>query len=221
VCIRGQIVFVEEPFQHSLIRGVLHVPDENESGDAIVLTHGAGSNCESLLIVRLARAFTSNGHLVIRYDLPFRIAGKPPGPSSGARDREGVLAAIEKARSIVHGRVIAGGHSYGGRQTTMMAAEHPGAADGLLLLSYPLHPPKKPDQKRTAHFPELRTPALFVHGTSDPFGSIEELREATALIPAHTDLLPVEGAAHDLKRAPDLALDLLSRLYAVVCYPGN
>lgn len=212
---------MEQLFETALIRGAVHAPEENESGDAIVLTHGAGSNSGSPLLVRLARAFAGNGHLVLRYDLPFRIAGRPPGPASGARDREGVLAAIEKARSLVRGRVIAGGHSYGGRQTSMLAAEQPGAADGLLLLSYPLHPPKKPDQMRTAHFHGLRTPALFVHGTSDPFGSIEELRDAIALIPAHTDVLPVEGAAHDLKRAPDLAADILTRLYAAVCYPGN
>jgi uncharacterized protein len=220
VFIRGPCFFVEEPFNSPIIRGVVHTPDQI-GGDAIVLTHGAGSNCDSPFLVRLARAFASNGHLVIRYDLPFRIAGKPPGPSSGARDREGVLAATAKARDLVSGRIIAGGHSYGGRQTSMLAAENPGAADGLLLLSYPLHPPKRPDQKRTAHLPDLRTPTLFVHGTKDPFGSIEELREAIALIPAHTDVLPIEGAAHDLKRAPDLATDILTRLSAVVCYPGN
>jgi uncharacterized protein len=211
---------MEELFQAPGIRGVLHRP-EQESGDAIVLTHGAGSNSDAPLLVRLARAFAENGHLVLRYDLPFRLAGRPPNPSSAARDREGVLAAIDALRRIAPGRVIAGGHSYGGRQTAMLAAERPGAADGLLLLSYPLHPPKKPEQKRTAYFPELRTPALFVHGTADPFGAIEELREAIALIPAHTDLLPVEGAGHDLKRAADLAADILTRLYAAVCYSGK
>ena len=212
---------MEEHFETSLIRGALHRPSENLSGDAIVLTHGAGSNSDAPLLVRLARAFEANGHLVIRYDLPFRIAKRRPGPASGARDREGVAAAIEMARKLIAGRVIAGGHSYGGRQTSMLAADRPGAADGLLLLSYPLHPPKRPDQMRTAHLPQLQTPCLFVHGTSDPFGSIEELRQAVALIPAHTDVLAVEGAAHDLKRAPDLASDILTRLYSVVCYPGN
>jgi predicted alpha/beta-hydrolase family hydrolase len=205
---------LEEAFQHSLIRGTLDRP-EQESGDAIVLTHGAGSNSDSPLLVRLARSFAENGHLVLRYDLPFRIEGKQPNPKNAVRDREGVLAAIEAARGMVRGRVIAGGHSYGGRQSAMLAAEKPGAADGLLLLSYPLHPPDKPHQKRTDYFPNLQTPALFVHGTRDPFGSIEELREAIALIPAKTDVLPVEGAAHDLKRAADLASDILSRLYAL------
>src|SRR6476646_6320458 len=145
---------VEEPFTGDGIRGVLHRP-EQESGDAIVLTHGAGSNAESPLLVRLAHAFAENGHLVLRYDLPFRLAGRggPPPPAGQSRDREGVAAAIAAVRQIASGRVIAGGHSYGGRQTAMLAAERPGAADGLLLLSYPLHPPKKPEQKRTDYFP--------------------------------------------------------------------
>src|SRR5258706_15855507 len=68
---------------------------------------------------------------------------------------------------------------------------------GLLLLSYPLHPPRKPDQLRTQHLFHLRTPTLFVHGTRDPFGSIAEMGQALKLIPAKTKLLPVEGAGHD------------------------
>jgi predicted alpha/beta-hydrolase family hydrolase len=204
-----------ESFQHDLIRGTIHRP-EQESGDALVLTHGAGSASDSPLLVRLAESFAGNGHLVLRYDLPFRIEGKQPNPKNAIRDREGVHAAIAAARKMVRGRVIAGGHSYGGRQTAMLAAERPGAADGLLLLSYPLHPPGKPDQKRTDYFPGLRTPALFVHGTRDPFGSIEELREAISAIPARTDLLAVEGAAHDLKRAAGLAADILTRVYALL-----
>jgi uncharacterized protein len=208
---------MEEAFLTDLVSGTLHRP-EQESGDAILLAHGAGSNADAPLLVKLARAFAENGHLVLRYNLPFRLSGKggAPTPAVAVRDREGIAGAIEALGKLVRGRVIAGGHSYGGRQTTMLAAERPGLAAGLLLLSYPLHPPKKPAQLRTEHFPELRTPALFVHGTSDPFGSPEELREAMALIPARTDLLPVEGAAHDLKRAPNFVADILRRLYSLV-----
>ena len=68
----------------------------------------------------------------------------------------------------------------------------------LLLLSYPLHPPRKPEQQRTQHLPDLRTPALFVHGTRDPFGTIAELEQALKMIPAKTKLLVIEGAGHDL-----------------------
>jgi uncharacterized protein len=91
-----------------------------------------------------------------------------------------------------------GGHSYGGRQSTMLCAEQPGLVEGLLLLSYPLHPPRKPDQLRIQHLLNLHTCALFVHGTRDPFGSPEELESALHLIPAKTRLLRVDGAGHDL-----------------------
>ena len=97
----------------------------------------------------------------------------------------------------------------------MLAAAHADAAAALLLLSYPLHPPRKPEQKRTSFFPDLRMPALFVHGTKDPFGSSEELRRAIAEIPARTDLMAVEGAGHDLGPAAGLAVDLIARLEAL------
>ncbi len=80
----------------------------------------------------------------------------------------------------------------------MLCAEEPELVAGLLLLSYPLHPPRRPEQQRTQHLPDLRTPTLFVHGTRDPFGTIEELQRAIKMIPAKTNLLTVEGAGHDL-----------------------
>jgi uncharacterized protein len=207
---------MEKPFECEEIRGVLHTP-AHASGDAFALTHGAGSNHNAPLLVALSRALADAGYTVFRYDLPFRRDRPkgPPMPVSAARDREGIAAAITGLRAIAPGKIFAGGHSYGGRQTTMAAAENPQLANGLLLLSYPLHPPNKPAQLRTAHFPDLRTRALFVHGTNDPFGSIDEMREAIALIPAETDLLPVEGGGHDLKRAASLSADILTRLHAL------
>jgi predicted alpha/beta-hydrolase family hydrolase len=211
---------MEEQFASGGVRGVLHRP-EQAGGDALILTHGAGSDSNAPLLVRMARAFEANGYVVLRYDLPFRQLRKPPNPANAVRDRAGILEAAAAVRKLTAGRVLAGGHSYGGRQTAMAAAEHPELAAGLVLFSYPLHPSGRPEQKRTAYFPDLRTPALFVHGTKDTFGSVEELREAMALIPARTDLLAVEGAGHDLKRAGDMAADVLTRLHALVCYPEN
>ena len=80
----------------------------------------------------------------------------------------------------------------------MLAAAEAGLAEGLLLLSYPLHPPKQPEKLRTAHFPNLRTPAFFVHGTRDGFGSVDELTNALKIIPARTELLAITGAGHEL-----------------------
>jgi uncharacterized protein len=96
------------------------------------------------------------------------------------------------------GRIFLGGHSYGGRQASMLAADAPGLVEGLLLLSYPLHPPRRREELRTAHFPSLETPALFVHGSRDGFGSLAELEEARKLIPARTELLPIPSAGHEL-----------------------
>jgi predicted alpha/beta-hydrolase family hydrolase len=96
------------------------------------------------------------------------------------------------------GRVVLGGHSYGGRQASILAAAEPQLVEDLLLLSYPLHPPKKPAQLRTQHFPSLQTPTLFVHGTRDRFGTIEEMQSVLKLIHARTALLPIAGAGHEL-----------------------
>jgi uncharacterized protein len=204
---------MEQAFDADEVRGVLHTP-EQATGDGLALTHGAGSNAHALLLVSLARAFCEAGLVVLRYDLPFRVArpGGPPFPAESGRDREGVARAVEALRQRVKGRVLAGGHSYGGRQTAMLAAERPGVADGLLLLSYPLHPPKKPDQPRTGFFAAWRTPALFVHGTRDPFGTVEELRGAIERIPALVDLLVVDGAGHDLRQAARMGGEILARM---------
>jgi predicted alpha/beta-hydrolase family hydrolase len=80
----------------------------------------------------------------------------------------------------------------------MLVSEDSQLVDGLLLLSYPLHPPRKPDQLRTSHFPKLNKPAFFVHGTRDPFGTISEMNSALKLIPASHALFEVDGAGHDL-----------------------
>ena len=195
-------LFLSGSKTNSPVRGFLHRP-ENPPTNALVLTHGAGSNCNAPLLVALADAFSQAGWLVLRCDLPFRQR-RPTGPpprGAGERDQAGLRAAIEAMRGEAAGRVYLGGHSYGGRQGSMLAATEPGVAEALLLLSYPLHPPQRPDMMRIAHLPELRTPALFVHGTNDGFGSIEEMQAAMKLIPARTELFAVDNAGHELLTA--------------------
>ena len=181
------------------IRGFLHVP-ETPNQDGVILTLGAGANAQAPLLRALAEAFAAAGFTVLRCDLPFRQTRPfgPPGPGDDAADRAGLKNAIAKIRTMLSGRIYLGGHSYGGRQASMLCAEQPDLAAALLLLSYPLHPPRRPEQQRTQHLPDLRTPTLFVHGTRDPFGSIAELERAMKMIPAKTKLLPAEGAGHDL-----------------------
>jgi uncharacterized protein len=180
------------------VRGYLHLP-ATPNNDGLVLTHGAGSNAQAPLLIALAETFCAAGFTVLRCDLPYRQSRSfgPPGPGDAARDRAGLKNALA-AMNKFSARLFLGGHSYGGRQSSMLAAEDPGLVAALLLLSYPLHPPRKPEQQRTQHLPDLRTPALFVSGTRDPFGSIAELEHALKMIPAKTKLLPIEGAGHDL-----------------------
>jgi predicted alpha/beta-hydrolase family hydrolase len=181
------------------VRGLLHSP-ENPNGDALILTHGAGSNCTAPLLVAISETFAGHGYVVLRCDLPFRLERRtgPPFPGNAERDRAGLRNAVAVLRKNVAGRIILGGHSYGGRQATMLCAAEPDLVSELLLLSYPLHPPRKAEQLRIQHLPNLRTPSLFVHGTRDPFGSVEEMTKALQLIPAKTELMRVEGAGHDL-----------------------
>ena len=180
------------------VRGFLDQP-VSPSGHGLILTHGAGGNAQMALLGTLAEAFAGAGFTVLRCDLPFRQQRRfgPPRPAEAARDREGLKNAVAAMRKMVPGRVFLGGQSYGGRQASMLLAEER-VADGLLLLSYPLHPPGKPDRLRTEHLPQLHVPTLFVEGTRDPFGSIEQIESARKLIPAKTELLIVEGAGHDL-----------------------
>lgn len=191
----------------------LHEP-KNPNGHGLVLTHGAGGNANAPLLIAVADAFCEGGVLVRRYNLPFRQKrpGGGPSPGGAASDRAGLREAVAEMRSRVNGAVFLGGHSYGGRQASMLAAEEPGLVEALLLLSYPLHPPGQPLKLRTAHFPDWKTPAVFVHGTKDEFGSIEEMRWELAAIPAHVDLCPLEGAGHDLKKGKfDIAQAVLRK----------
>jgi uncharacterized protein len=200
------------------VRGYLHLPD-TPSGDGLILSHGAGSSATAPLLVALAETFSANGFTVLRCDLPYRQSRSfgPPGPGDAARDRAGLTNALAALKKTVSGRLFLGGHSYGGRQSSMLCAEEPDLVTALLLLSYPLHPPRKPEQQRTQHLPDLRTPTLFVQGTRDPFATIAEMERTLKMIPAKTKLLVVEGASHDLgfkgkTKMQTLSKEILSEL---------
>ena len=200
------------------MRGMLHAP-ASPAEEGLVLTHGAGSSSENPLLVALAEALAVRGLVVLRCDLPFRQARPhgPPSPAGAARDRAGLRAAVEALARTGPRRVAVGGHSYGGRQASLLAAEDPSVARALLLLGYPLHPPGRPGELRVAHFPRLRTPALFVHGTADPFGSVAALRTALARIPAPTALHLEPRVGHDLgaaRRSRAALADLAARIAA-------
>jgi hypothetical protein len=198
------------------IAGVAHRPEGTVSG-VVVLTHGAGGSRESPLLQQVCDEWARRGWLAVRYNLPYRRR-RPTGPPSGsaATDRAGVVEAITVCRDLADGPLIAGGHSYGGRQTSMVVASGEAAVDVLTLFSYPVHPPGKPERPRTEHLPEITVPTVFTHGTSDPFGTPSEVRDAAALIAAPTEVVEIEGARHDLRPrtldVPALAVDAALRL---------
>ena len=192
-------------YQQGSVRGFLHEPDKAPVG-SLILTHGAGSDCRSPLLRALAETFAQHSLLVLRCDLPFRQAraAGPPSRSSGPADRNGLGDAVLQMRSLSKAPVSIAGHSYGGRQASILAAEGGDLGlTALLLLSYPLHPPDKPEDLRTGHFHALLTPTLFAQGTRDPFGSPEELTQALQLVPptTRTRLLLLQGCGHDLSPA--------------------
>jgi uncharacterized protein len=188
-------------FESAGVRGFLHRPQS--PGDAgLVLTHGAGNNCRSPLLMNFAAGFCAAGLCVLRCDLPFRQRRPrgPPSRSDAAGDREGLRRALLALRGHAPGPLFLGGHSYGGRQASLLAAEEPTLAAGLLLLSYPLHPPGRPERLRTEHFSRLRLKTVFVHGSRDPFGSVAELHDAVQAIPQPARVSVIDGAGHDLRR---------------------
>ena len=198
------------------IAGVEHRPVGTPVG-VVVLTHGAGGSRESPLLVRICDEWAARGWLAIRYNLPYRRRrAKGPPSGSAAADLAGIVEAIASAHTLRAGPVIAGGHSYGGRLTSMAVAEGRADVDTVTLFSYPLHPPGKPERLRTEHFGAITIPTVFTHGSADPFGSITELQAAARLIAAPTTIVEIAGARHDLVSkthdVPVLAVDAALRL---------
>ena len=186
--------FDDPPF----VQGVLERP-RGEPEAAIVLTHGASGNFDQPLLIALAQAFTARGVAALRVNMAYRQRGRgAPGPATASQDRLSLRRAADGLRSEVCPRVYLGGSSYGGRQASMLLADDPEAAEALLLLSYPLHPPGRPEQLRTEHLPRVRTPTFLAHGTKDAFGSIEELEAAALSLPGPHELLAFEGLSHGL-----------------------
>jgi len=202
------------------IAGVVHEPEGSAAG-VVALTHGAGGDRDSLLLQQVCDEWARRGWLAIRYNLPYRRR-RPNGPPSGsaAADRAGIVEAIAVCRGLAGGPLIAGGHSYGGRQTSLVVAARDADVDLLTLFSYPVHPPGKPERPRTEHLPAITVPTVFTHGTSDPFGTPAELNEAAALVSGTTAVVEIAGARHDLRSktlnvaelAVDAALRILGRI---------
>ncbi len=179
---------------------------------ALLLTPGAGADRSQSALVAIDEAVSEDGIAVERIDFPYRKTGRK------APDRAPVLIAsvVEAATGLAmrsgvpQDRVALGGRSMGGRMCSMAVAEGLPAA-ALVLVSYPLHPPGKPDKRRTEHFGALDLPCLFVSGTRDAFGTPAELEAATAAIPGPVTHEWVEGGSHGLRGADARVRDVVRR----------
>lgn len=180
------------------------MPARRRPRAALLLAPGAGADRNQPALVAVEAAVASLGMVVQRMDFPYRRAGRRApdrAPVLVAEVREQAARLAERA-GVAPERVVLGGRSMGGRMCSMAVAEGL-PASGLVLVSYPLHPPGKPERLRTEHFPGITVPTLFVSGTRDAFGTPEELaREATAIVGPVTHRW-VEGGDHGLRRRDD------------------
>ena len=164
----------------------------------IVLAHGAGAGKDHPWMLKVARAFEARGISVVRFNFPYKDAGK------GVPDKAPVLEAHfakvwKDAAASAKGPMIAAGKSMGGRIASQVAAAggFDPAPAALIFFGYPLHPPGKPTQRRDAHLPKIKVPMLFLHGTRDPFGTPDEMTTLAASLPS-SKLHIVDGGDHSL-----------------------
>lgn len=167
----------------------------------LLLFPGAGSGRDQSTLVAVERA-VAPAWTTVRADFPYRKEGRR------APDRAPKLMAAvrEEVAAIEDDAVVVGGRSMGGRMCSMVAAgadgePPPASVAGVVAISYPLHPPGKPEALRVEHLPAIAVPCLFVHGTRDPFGTPEELERWTATITGPVTHQWIDGGRHDLKGA--------------------
>jgi len=166
----------------------------NQPG-ALLLAPGAGADRSHHTLVAIEEGLTP--FPVGRFDFPYRKAGRR-APDRAPKAVECVneeAAALVAGAGIAPGQLVLGGRSYGGRMCSLAVAGGLEAA-GLVLCSYPLHPPGKPDKLRTEHFPELRLPCLFISGDRDAFGKPDEFAEQLGSIPGEVTQVWLKGG-HD------------------------
>jgi predicted alpha/beta-hydrolase family hydrolase len=170
---------------------------------AVLLAHGAGADMNAVTLTTFADALADAGIPAMRFNFPYRSAGKR------APDRAAVLAAatreaadeLARRTELPPERLVLGGRSMGGRYASLAAgdADDPLPALGLALLGYPLHPAGHPEKLRVDHFPRLRVPVLFVSGTRDALADAAALRRYAQSIPGPVSFHWIESADHGFK----------------------
>ena len=172
---------------------------------AALLAHGAGSDRNAAALTAVDGRLAAAGIPCLRFDYPYRRAGRkaPDRPAVLEAATREAAAGLAADTGLPPGRLVLGGRSMGGRYCSLVAGQDtdPVPALGLLLLGYPLHPAGKPEQLRTAHFPRLTMPVLFVSGDRDALAPRPALEEAAKAIPGEVTFHWLAGADHGY-RAP-------------------
>ncbi len=167
----------------------------------LLLAPGAGAGSDQPSLVAIDHAVTAAGLTVARIDFPYRLAGRsrPDQPAVLEQTIRSGAGSLAERLGVGADGLLLGGRSMGGRICSQVVAAGLPAA-GLVLISYPLHPPGRPEKLRTGHFAGLDVPCLFVSGTRDAFGAPEELTAATSAIPGPVTHVWLEGGDHSLRR---------------------
>lgn len=183
-----------------------------------VLAPGAGAGSDQPSLVAVDEALSGLGLVVARMDFPYRLAGRrrPDPPTiledSVRREAESLATRL----GVGTGELLLGGRSMGGRICSQVVAEGLPAA-GLALISYPLHPPGRPDRLRTDHFPHIGVPCLFVSGTRDAFATPTELGQATTTIPGSVTHVWIDGGDHGLRKRDDQVAAAVAQWVSTLC----
>jgi predicted alpha/beta-hydrolase family hydrolase len=172
----------------------------------LVITPGASAGRDHRGLVAVDDALTARGIAVERVEFPGQAAGKrrPDPPAVCLETVRGAAFDLARRLDVPIDRIALGGRSFGGRMCSMAVAEGLDAG-ALILISYPLHPPGRPDRLRSDHFPALHVPCLFVSGRRDAFATLEELERESAAIPGPVTLVSVDGDHSLRKREEDVA----------------
>ena len=184
----------------------------------VVLFPGAGSSSTHSSLVAMHDALSPLP--VARHDFPYRLAGKPfpdKAPVLVASVKENVRAFAESL-GVSTSKIVIGGRSMGGRMCSMAVADENDSLEvaGLVLVSYPLHPPKKPDALRVEHLPRVSVPTLCISGTKDNFGTPQELEAAFAVVPGSVTWSWINNGRHELAKADaEVALRISSWVSAL------
>ena len=182
------------------------------SAAGLVLFPGSGSSASHSSLIAIENAVSPLP--VARVDFPYRRAGKSfpdktPVLLQCVRDE---VRAFADSLGVPTSRIVMGGRSMGGRMCSMAMAdtEDPLEVAGLVLISYPLHPPGKPDKLRIEHLPSVSVPTLCISGTKDSFGTPEELQSAFSVVPGEVTWQFLENKRHELAKSDDEIAQLIS-----------